>query len=241
MQFRDPVFFVLSEDSGKSDINRTSVLSHSSEYDRSLARKSPASHARRKILAEATQHLSFSNRPNIRSVATPLYTDRSVKSGSEDRRQAIPSYRFPLRHRPRPYPRFRHRSAKPEKPTAGRFALPLARRFGESQSDTDAGIERQDTQVEPAHLQVRHDRIIVGRDFLTGQPLIVTRIDESSAYTQPADDTEGVIDRHTAPAVHRRILHIEHVEQLIAVSVDPSRSPGATPYPTEISPRPNWA
>ena len=46
-------------------------LSHSSEYDRSLARKSPASHARREILAEATQHLSFSNRPNIRSVATP--------------------------------------------------------------------------------------------------------------------------------------------------------------------------
>ena len=119
MQFRDPVFFVLSEDSGKSDINRTSVLSHSSEYDRSLARKSPASHARREILAEATQHLSFSNRPNIRSVATPLYTDRSVKSGSEDRQQAIPSYRFPLRHRPRPCPRFRHRSAKPEKPTAG--------------------------------------------------------------------------------------------------------------------------
>lgn len=71
MQFRDPVFFVLSEDSGKSDISRTSVLSLSFEYDRSLARKSPASHARREILAEATQHLSFSNRPNIRSVATP--------------------------------------------------------------------------------------------------------------------------------------------------------------------------
>lgn len=49
----------------------------------------------------------------------PSTLDRSVKSGSEDRRQAIPSYRFPLRHRPRPYPRFRHRSAKPEKPTAG--------------------------------------------------------------------------------------------------------------------------
>lgn len=71
MQFRDPVFFVLSEDSGKSDISRTSVLSLSFEYDRSLARKSPASHARREILAEATQHLSFSNRPNIRSIATP--------------------------------------------------------------------------------------------------------------------------------------------------------------------------
>lgn len=119
MQFRDPVFFVLSEDSGKSDINRTSVLSHSSEYDRSLARKSPASHARRKILAKATQHLSFSNRPDSRSVAMSPTLDRSVKSGSEDRQQAIPSYRSPLRHRPRPCPRFRHRSVKPEKPTAG--------------------------------------------------------------------------------------------------------------------------
>ncbi|MFB0956813.1 MAG: hypothetical protein QMB43_07685, partial [Alistipes putredinis] len=46
-------------------------LSLSFEYDRSFAGKSPASHARRKILAKATQHLSFSNRPNIRSVATP--------------------------------------------------------------------------------------------------------------------------------------------------------------------------
>lgn len=239
MQFRDPVFSFFP----KIPVNRTSTahrsspthpntiaLSHANRRHRMPGAKSCGSDTA-PLLLEPTEH-------PVR--CDSLYTDRSVKSGSEDRRQAIPSYRFPLRHRPRPYPDFDTDRRNLKSPLPGRFALPLARRFGESQSDTDAGIERQDTQVEPAHLQVRHDRIIVGRDFLTGQPLIVTRIDESSAYTQPADDTEGVIDRHTAPAVHRRILHIEHVEQLIAVSVDPVGH-GATPYPTEISPRPNWA
>lgn len=138
MQFRDPVFFVLSEDSGKSDINRTSVLSHSSEYDRSLARKSPASHARRKILAEATQHLSFSNRPNIRSVATPSTLTDPLKAEAKtgDKRSHRTDSRFGIGRDLTPDFDTDRRNLK--SPLPGRFALPLARRFGESQSDTDA-------------------------------------------------------------------------------------------------------
>ena len=68
-----------------------------------------------------------------------------------------------------------------------------------------------------AHAQLGRGEISVGY----GVAPVTDWIDAYSDKLLDVLDTEGVIDRHTAPAVHRRILHIEHVEQLIAVSVDP--------------------